>query len=170
MNHEEVVKLVRHYRHDWSNHLQLIMGYAQMGNLARVQENVAEFADLLVQEQALQSMPIPQTIVTLMQLQHQQDAIQLRTEVDCIGHPKVTDERLSAMITAIYTVLLQQAVTLTTYHVTMKFHQETDKSFQLLVDVNPPIEQLEESVKKIDRQISIKKSVNKHLELCWTAE
>ncbi len=42
MNAEEAVRFMQHYRHDLMNHLQIIHGYASMGNVKKIEEKIVD--------------------------------------------------------------------------------------------------------------------------------
>lgn len=67
MEEEEVLEMLRHYRHDWLNDLQLISGYAQLGKLDRVQSKITEILERSEQAREFDRLNVPKTMLWLYQ-------------------------------------------------------------------------------------------------------
>lgn len=59
MKVEEVLDVLRHYRHDWMNQLQLIYGYASMDKMDKVKEKVQEVLESSKEESKLLGLKAP---------------------------------------------------------------------------------------------------------------
>ncbi|SHN08890.1 Spo0B domain-containing protein [Gracilibacillus kekensis] len=78
MKEQDVVEMLRHYRHDWLNDLQLILGYAQLGKLDKIQSKITDIIERSNQERGLDRLNIPKTFVWLYQLNWRSDAFELQ--------------------------------------------------------------------------------------------
>ncbi|WP_058307254.1 Spo0B domain-containing protein [Gracilibacillus massiliensis] len=78
MKEQDVVEMLRHYRHDWLNDLQLILGYAQLGKLDKIQSKITDIIDRSNQERGLDRLNIPKTFVWLYQLNWRSDSFELQ--------------------------------------------------------------------------------------------
>lgn len=67
MESEEVVDLLRHYRHDLMNHLQIIKGYHDMNNSTKVNVKLNELIELLDKERKLTNLNIPKFFIWVLQ-------------------------------------------------------------------------------------------------------
>lgn len=59
MTSKDTVEIIRHYRHDWMNLLQLLHGYASMNNLDKVKEKINEGIALSREETRLTNLNCP---------------------------------------------------------------------------------------------------------------
>ncbi|GAB2560550.1 Spo0B domain-containing protein [Gracilibacillus alcaliphilus] len=78
MKEQDVVEMLRHYRHDWLNDLQLILGYTQLGHLNKIEKKINEIMDRSSQERSLDRLNIPKTMVWLYQLNWRSPSFQLQ--------------------------------------------------------------------------------------------
>ncbi|MDX8046552.1 Spo0B domain-containing protein [Gracilibacillus sp. S3-1-1] len=84
MKEQDVVEMLRHYRHDWLNDLQLILGYAQMGKLDKIEQKINGVIERSDQERGLERLNIPKTMVWLYQLNWRSETfkLQFQSKVD----------------------------------------------------------------------------------------
>ncbi|QKY69573.1 Spo0B domain-containing protein [Lentibacillus sp. CBA3610] len=59
MEEKEVIQLLRHYRHDLMNHLQIVQGYLSMGKMEKAQKKLTNYMQLLQEEGKLVNMHAP---------------------------------------------------------------------------------------------------------------
>ncbi|MGN8645646.1 Spo0B domain-containing protein [Gracilibacillus sp. HCP3S3_G5_2] len=106
MKEQDVVEMLRHYRHDWLNDLQLILGYAQMGKLDKIQSKINEVIERSNQERGLDRLNIPKTMVWLYQLNWRSETFQLHFQSFVDNQPVIIDdEALLAKIQKIFQIL-----------------------------------------------------------------
>ncbi|MBP1947665.1 Spo0B domain-containing protein [Virgibacillus litoralis] len=67
MEEKDVIKVLRHYRHDLLNHLQIIQGYLSMGKTDKVESKVKEYLQLLDEERKLVNLNAPLFALSLIQ-------------------------------------------------------------------------------------------------------
>ncbi|MFC4403981.1 Spo0B domain-containing protein [Gracilibacillus xinjiangensis] len=63
MEDREVIELLRHYRHDNLNDLQLVMGYLQLGKPEKAQSKINEIIEKANRERQLDRLQIPKTML-----------------------------------------------------------------------------------------------------------
>ncbi|MBU5593588.1 Spo0B domain-containing protein [Amphibacillus sp. MSJ-3] len=173
MTEQEAIDLLRHYRHAFSNHIQLMISYAQMGKLDHVQEKGAELIDQMTRDQQFQSMPLPRTIVSLLQLNHANSGMQWAPIVHLDAKPKVDDQVLSSLIQSIHQLIIEQSMNLLLYHGTIKFHQPIDQPFQLKIICHGTfneIDQFKFALLKLDNKIQIESATKEGVVFNWTAQ
>lgn len=67
MKNTEVVHLLKHYRHDIMNHLQVIKGYASMNKIDKVNNKLNQLVSLLNEESKLMNLNAPNLYLWIMQ-------------------------------------------------------------------------------------------------------
>ncbi|SET67731.1 stage 0 sporulation protein B (sporulation initiation phosphotransferase) [Salinibacillus kushneri] len=82
MKDEEVVDLLRHYRHDLLNHLQLIQGYAQMDKIEKVKENTNNLLNLMSQERKLSNLNGPAFTLWVLNFNSTYDLFRLSYKIE----------------------------------------------------------------------------------------
>lgn len=83
----EPIELLRHARHDWLNHLQLIKGYHALGQAERVNEIIDQIIQLASQESKLSSINMPNLALLLITYNWESPSFILNYEV--IGEGKI---------------------------------------------------------------------------------
>ncbi|MBM7541771.1 Spo0B domain-containing protein [Amphibacillus cookii] len=173
MDEKEIVNLLRHYRHDWSNDLQVIMGYAQMGKLDKVQQKSAEVAERLMREQQFQNMDLPATILKLMQLNSLETGLKWEPIIENEMPPVVNDHHLADLIEAVHQIISKYLMNSTFYHGTIKFQQFKNQSFRLTLELEQALKDLDELVDEVttmDYRIQIASAQEKRLVVVWEAD
>ncbi|ENH97962.1 hypothetical protein J416_02871 [Gracilibacillus halophilus YIM-C55.5] len=128
MNEEEIVEIIRHYRHDWLNELQLIMGYAQMGKLERVQEKTQDILAMTNHERALDQLGLPKTLITILQQQWRTDEISLTYQVNREQqNVEASDEQVEKHLSQLLQQLRQMATTTNPMNVELMLNADTDQ-------------------------------------------
>ncbi len=79
---EEAIELLRHYRHDWMNQVQLLLGYASMGKMDKVQEKLKENVALMDQERKITNLRIPKTALWVINFNTQYENFRLTYRVE----------------------------------------------------------------------------------------
>ncbi|SFM05412.1 Sensor_kinase_SpoOB-type, alpha-helical domain [Gracilibacillus orientalis] len=106
MKEQDVVEMLRHYRHDWLNDLQLILGYAQMGKLDKIQSKITDVIERSNKERGLDRLNIPKTMVWLYQLNWRSETFQLHFQSLVEEQPAIIDdEALLAKVQKIFQIL-----------------------------------------------------------------
>ncbi|SFA69022.1 stage 0 sporulation protein B (sporulation initiation phosphotransferase) [Lentibacillus halodurans] len=67
MEEKDVIQLLRHYRHDLMNHLQIVQGYLSMGKTDKVQKKVKNYLQQLQEESKLVNLNAPFFALYLLQ-------------------------------------------------------------------------------------------------------
>ncbi|UOQ86146.1 Spo0B domain-containing protein [Gracilibacillus salinarum] len=94
MKEQDVVEMLRHYRHDWLNDLQLLLGYAQLGKLDRIENKIQHIIERSNQERGLDRLNIPKTMVWLYQLNWRSESFQLEFQSDTNDQSTIVDDEL----------------------------------------------------------------------------
>ncbi len=77
MKADEVVKMFRHYRHDLLNDLQLVHGYASMGNMDKMKEIIQNILKKSEEERKLTQLNCPHFMLWLMNFNSTYENIRL---------------------------------------------------------------------------------------------
>lgn len=172
MNECEAINLLKHYRHRYANYLQLIISYAQLGKLDVVQEKAAELIKVMNQDQLFHNMPLPKTIITLIQLTDVKSGLEWTPMIDLEQKPQVDDQQLAELIQMIHQQIIEQSMNLSLYHGTITFQQKKSEPFKLLLACKGNFsrkDQLTASLAKIDR-IQIERATDEELVFNWAAQ
>lgn len=82
MKVEEVLSVLRHYRHDWMNQLQLVYGYASMDKLDKVKEKLTEVLNESQQESRLLGLNAPHFALWTIQFNSVYQQFTLQYEIE----------------------------------------------------------------------------------------
>lgn len=82
MNEKDVVELLRLYRHDMMNDLQIVQGYASMGKMDKVESKLTEWTARLQEERKLMSLQAPAFALWVIQFHSHYDNIRLTYQID----------------------------------------------------------------------------------------
>src|SRR5690625_301398 len=172
MNEREAIELLKHYRHQYANDLQLVLGYAQLGKVDLVQEKATELIKIMSEDQSFHNLPLPKTIVTILQLNNEKSNLTWKPIIDVSGNIVVNDQVVAQVIKTIHQVILEHTVNSSLYHGTITFQQNDKDPFKLLLtsqgDINQ-IEQFKTALLKIE-QIGIERANKEELRFNWTAQ
>ncbi|MED4603851.1 Spo0B domain-containing protein [Paenibacillus validus] len=72
-----VLRLFNHYRHDWMNDIQILMGYVQLKKYDKLQAMMEKIKDKVQQESLISKLGIPSLIVYLLSFQTEVKELQL---------------------------------------------------------------------------------------------
>ncbi|GAA0601561.1 hypothetical protein GCM10009001_17940 [Virgibacillus siamensis] len=67
MHEEDVVNILRHYRHDLMNHLQIVQGYLSMDKPEKAKSKMEKLMKLLEEEHKLVNLNLPKFALCLLQ-------------------------------------------------------------------------------------------------------
>ncbi|MCT2537965.1 sporulation initiation phosphotransferase B [Aquibacillus koreensis] len=120
MKEEETVNILRHYRHDWMNQVQLLMGYASMGKLDKVQDKLRESVESAERERKLQNLNIPRTTIWLMSFNWHYDNFRIEYNVETEDKEQsINDQLLHSQFLGIMDVFSKYGMKFELYHGTI---------------------------------------------------
>lgn len=98
MNEREAILLLQRYRHDVSNHLQLVHGYLSMGMAEMAREKVDEWMSCLAEERKLSNLQAPKFTLWVMQCNTVYNRLRLTYHIR-IEHQDLShmDEKLASI-------------------------------------------------------------------------
>lgn len=67
MEEKDVIQILRQYRHDLLNHLQIVQGYSSMGKTDKVQTKIVDYMQSLNEERKLMNLNAPLFALYLIQ-------------------------------------------------------------------------------------------------------
>ncbi|WP_066194403.1 MULTISPECIES: Spo0B domain-containing protein [Gracilibacillus] len=168
MEEHDVVEMLRHYRHDWLNDLQLILGYAQLGKLEKVENKITDIMDRSNQEKGLDRLNIPKTMVWLYQLNWRSASFQLQFKSFVEGDTiLIDDEAVLTKLQKLFQILPSFQKEYEEYHGILHFKKEHHTiHIQLALGLN--WNELDQLVKEL-RSLSFVKQVtaNDKLRIEW---
>ncbi|WP_112181480.1 Spo0B domain-containing protein [Paraliobacillus zengyii] len=177
MKDEDVVDLLRHYRHDWMNELQLIMGYAQMGKLDKVQKKIEDSVERAVSERSLQNMPLPKTVLWLTQFNWRFDNFQLTNTINISEALTVNDFELYDRLERIMVHFTKYCMKTEMYHGTINVQQLNNEQLKIQLTFSGIFEKSHELKNKIEHSdellnVEIEKSQHDHeiFTVTWISE
>lgn len=153
LNERDVIQLLRHYRHDWSNDIQVIMGYAQMGKLDKVQEKLAQVSKKLEDEQRIQNTPLPKSILTMMKLNVQLEQFQLKPAVnvdkDMDKDFSFIDDKLAHHLHQVFMACSEHAIELVLYDATINIQQVSEDQLFVKLEFSDRFDRMRELKEKL---------------------
>ncbi|WP_163537886.1 Spo0B domain-containing protein [Gracilibacillus sp. YIM 98692] len=171
MKEDKVLEILRHYRHDWLNDLQLIMGYAQLGKLEKVQDKINQVLERTEMERQLDRLAIPQTMLWLMTYNWKSESVDLTYELRLDKRPdKLSDEVLSSHIQEVFSILEQYQQKFQHYHGTLKMqlHKKHSVHIQLIFEeIWENEEELIEQLLHLPFIQSVHRPEHKPLQIKW---
>ncbi|GGM27392.1 sporulation initiation phosphotransferase B [Paraliobacillus quinghaiensis] len=147
---EDVVTLLRHYRHDWMNELQLIMGYAQMGKLDTVQKKIQQSVEKAESDRKLQNLPLPKTVIWVMQFNFRFDNFRLKYNIDANEKLAIDDQRLYDQLERIMEIFTSFGMKTEMYHGTMNIQQLNQQQLKVQLSFSGIIERSKELKNQIE--------------------
>lgn len=82
MEEKDVIQLLRHYRHDLMNHLQIVQGYLSMGKTEKVQTKIKDYMLHLQEESKLVNLNAPAFALYLLQFDSLHTNFRLTYHID----------------------------------------------------------------------------------------
>ncbi|MBP1156577.1 MULTISPECIES: Spo0B domain-containing protein [unclassified Paenibacillus] len=101
-----ILRLFNHYRHDWMNDIQILMGYVQLKKYDKLSSLMEKIKDKVQQESYVSKLGIPHLIIHLLTFQAEVKEltldIRLREEVHLyeLEHPEASAEDVIAVLDA----------------------------------------------------------------------
>ncbi|MFB1051661.1 Spo0B domain-containing protein [Paraliobacillus sp. JSM ZJ581] len=175
MREEEVMKLLRHYRHDWMNDLQIILGYAQMGKLDKVEEKIKHAVSQAERERKLQRIPLPKTALRIIQLKCHYENFRIDHSIRIDDNIYADDEKLVQQLDQLMHHFVAHSMKTSLYHGTIKLHQMKNNHLQVSFAINGTFKNRDDLLKKIvkiDHSIEVETEMSSYKEaytnLIWT--
>ncbi|WP_117170430.1 Spo0B domain-containing protein [Paraliobacillus sediminis] len=177
MKDEDVVDLLRHYRHDWMNELQLIMGYAQLGKLDKVQQKIEQSVERAVSERKMQNMSLPKMVLWLTQFNWRFDNYQLTHIINTSETLSIDDQKLYEQLERIMVHFTKYCMKTEMYHGTINIQQLNNQQLKIQLSFSGIFEKSNELKNEIEHSdkllnVEIEKSQHDH-EICtvtWISE
>ncbi|KGP73895.1 Spo0B domain-containing protein [Pontibacillus yanchengensis] len=94
MKVDEVANLLRHYRHDWMNQLQLVHGYASMDKMEKVKEKLQEIIDFSREESKLMNLKAPHFAVWMVRFNAEYNQFRMSYQIDTQADFSAFDQSL----------------------------------------------------------------------------
>ncbi|MDL4841656.1 Spo0B domain-containing protein [Aquibacillus rhizosphaerae] len=94
MTDEETIELLRHYRHDWMNQIQLLMGYTSMRKIERVEDKLKECVRNADNERKLVNLNIPKTAIWLISFNWSFENFRIEYKIDTDNSNLLIDDQL----------------------------------------------------------------------------
>ncbi|WP_170287600.1 Spo0B domain-containing protein [Aquibacillus halophilus] len=158
MKEEETVNLLRYYRHDWMNTVQLLMGYTSLGKMDKVQEKLKESVDIAEQERKLVNLDIPKTAIWVISFNWRFDNFRIDYKVE-IDNKNLSnfDEKLHQQLEEITELLTTYATKMEMYSGTLLFHYGSDAKIELELSITGAFKDIE----KLNEQLVKKQDLHK---------
>ncbi|WP_226037033.1 Spo0B domain-containing protein [Aquibacillus saliphilus] len=150
MKEEDTVNLLRHYRHDWLNTVQLLMGYTSLGKTDKVQEKLKESVDNAEQERKLVNLNMPKTALWMIGFNWRHDNFRIEYKVE-IDNKNLSnyDESLHLQLEETIHLLKAHATQMELYTGTFLFRPTNDQGVELELSIAGMFEQIEELERKL---------------------
>lgn len=107
MKADDVMDLIRHYRHDLLNELQLIHGYASMGKPEKINEKVKRMIEHYQEERKLFGFQCPYFTIWLMSFNWEYSQFQINYRAEDIGDISNMDLTLFSSCKEIFSIIPQ---------------------------------------------------------------
>ena len=172
MDERGAIDLLKYYRHQYANDLQLVLSYAQLGRIDVVREKATEIIEIMRRDQLFHNLPLPKTIITVMRLNHATSGLEWTPIIDVDEKLDVDDHELAQIIETVHQLIIDQSMNLSLYHGTMTFQQIKSQPFKLLLACQGDfknIDQLKAGVSKI-KQLHIERATTEEIIFHWTAQ
>ncbi|KGX89200.1 Spo0B domain-containing protein [Pontibacillus litoralis] len=137
MEVQEVTKLLRHYRHDWMNELQIVHGYAAMNKMDKVQEKLDEIIANSREEAKLMSLQAPYFALWILQCNMLNDNCKLTYQIEAEEDWSEFDQELVNQCEAVVQIIQAciSPLTLCELHVRLKQTYVPRLHFEVCVEV-----------------------------------
>ncbi|KGX93491.1 sporulation protein [Pontibacillus halophilus JSM 076056 = DSM 19796] len=131
MKADEVTYLLRHYRHDWMNQLQLIKGYASMDKLDKVKEKVNEIVTQSQQESHLMNLKADRVTLWILRFNTLHDQFRLTYTVEGQADLSSYDYTLSLALQSAFDTIQSNANEHSLYKGSIMFQLEDERRVSL---------------------------------------
>ncbi|WP_084599572.1 Spo0B domain-containing protein [Pontibacillus chungwhensis] len=119
MKVDEVENLLRHYRHDWMNQLQLVYGYATMDKMELVKEKLQHIIAVSREESKLMSLKAPRFSLWVVQFREHYNQFHMTYHVDSSLDLSAFDQSLVHSLNQLMSHLKQHVNELNLYEIEM---------------------------------------------------
>ncbi|SDQ46509.1 stage 0 sporulation protein B (sporulation initiation phosphotransferase) [Virgibacillus subterraneus] len=152
MEEKDVIEILRHYRHDLLNHLQIIQGYSSMGKTDKVNAKIAEYLQLLDEERKLVNLNVPLFALSLIQFDSLHTnfllTYHIHTENKDLKH---IDEALVSSTSQLMNEIKDMADETELYEVCLQMCEVSSSSMiELKLNVNGNLPNIEKLMKNIE--------------------
>ncbi|WP_077299297.1 Spo0B domain-containing protein [Virgibacillus pantothenticus] len=137
MRAKDVVRLMQYYRHDLMNHLQIIYGYASMGNVKKVEEKTADVIQNYHLERKLMQLQATEFCLWVMENAYMYVDIKLDYDIHTEGKQiESIDQELTEQCKQIVTFVRKIKKTDEFVTINLEIKQEELHSMEILFTVN----------------------------------
>lgn len=165
MEEKDVIKVLRHYRHDLLNHLQIIQGYLSMGKTDKVKSKVTEYLQLLDEERKLVNLNAPLFALSLIQFDSLHTNFRLtyhiHTDNKDLQH---LDEVLESSTNQLMSQIKNMSDKTELYEVHLQMYEVSSSSMiELKLTVNgnlPSIEKLMKNIESMGQDLEVHQEPN----------
>lgn len=161
MKVDEVANLLRHYRHDWMNQLQLVHGYASMDKMEKVKEKLQEIIDFSREESKLMNLKAPHFAVWMVQFNAEYNQLRMSFQIDTQADFSAFDQSLVQTCLAIIQHLEEFTNPLQLYECMIFIWGEEHP--QLRMHIDGQVSNDEQFMSRIDK-LQYVKNLNRHEE------
>ena len=163
MKEQEMIDLLRHYRHDWLNELQLLIGYVQMGKIDKVEEKLKENVSSAQEERMLSNLNVPKTALWMISFNWRYDNFRIKYNVGTLNKDiSEKDKELHNLLEALMQLLTQYGEIMELYQGNINIFQEQElvKCMVSFVGTFNESDKLVEQLKQLDGNPSVTTSLN----------
>ncbi len=152
MEEKDVIKVLRHYRHDLLNHLQIIHGYLSMGKTDKVKSKVTEYLQLLDEERKLVNLNAPLFALSLIQFDSLHTNFRLTYDIHTDNKDlQHIDEVLESSMNQLMSQIKNMSDETELYELHLKMYEVSSTSMiELKLTVNGNLPSLEKLMKNIE--------------------
>lgn len=162
MEEKDVIQLLRHYRHDLMNHLQIIQGYASMGKIDKVQQKLQHYMAYLQEEGKLVNLHAPALALYLLQF----DSLHMNFRLTYHVHTnhkdlQSADQLLVKRCRQVMTLIENASDEMELYELDVQLYDESSAEIVLAFTVNgsfPETSSLGNEAEYKDNDIAVYKS------------
>lgn len=142
MKFEEVIDLLRYYRHDLMNHLQVIKGYHDMNNSNKTNEKLNELIELLNEERKLSNLNIPKFFIWVLQFNTMHHHLRISYDIQIESNQSLTmiEDELILQCEAVTQTINKWADDMTLYELELIL-KESDESVNMILIIHGPFKE-----------------------------
>lgn len=167
MKEEQVIQLLRHYRHDWLNELQLIMGYVQMGKLDKAQEKIKQAVAHAEVDRKIQSIPMPKTALWITKFGWCYTNLELTYEIEVKQTVNACDQSTVRHLEEAMDCILSGSMKTNLYHGTIRLQQKEQSQLQIVLEITGEFQNLskvKQQLEQLDLLMDIKLKTTNHVQ------